>query len=64
MRHEARYAASEAGDEAPKSQLVMAWLLGESTDLAGLLQANLLSDALLDHSGSPLRRALEAFPMA
>ena len=29
-----------AGDEAPKSQLVMAWLLGESTDLAGLLQAN------------------------
>ena len=64
VRHEARYAASEAGDEAPKSQLVMAWLLGESTDLAGLLQANLLSDALLDHSGSPLRRALEAFPMA
>lgn len=64
VRHEARYAASAAADEAPKSQLVMAWLLGESTDLAGLLQANLLSDALLDHSGSPLRRVLEAFPLA
>ena len=64
VRHQASYAASAAGDEAPKSQLVMAWLLGESTDLAGLLQANLLSDALLDHSGSPLRRVLEAFPMA
>ncbi|MBT3461998.1 MAG: peptidase M16, partial [Gammaproteobacteria bacterium] len=64
VRHKASYAASAAGDEAPKSQLVMAWLLGESTDLAGLLQANLLSDALLDHSGSPLRRVLEAFPMA
>lgn len=63
-RHQAKYAASESADEAPKSQLVMAWLLGESTDLCGLLQANLLSDALLDHSGSPLRRVLEAFPQA
>ena len=64
VRHEVSYAASERADEPATSQLVMAWLLGESTDLAGLLQANLLSDALLDHSGSPLRRALEAFPMA
>ena len=63
-RYQAQYAVGESLDELPKSQLVMAWLLGESTDLRGLLQANLLSDALLDHSGSPLRRALEAFPQA
>ena len=54
------------GDEAEsaKSHLMLAWLLGKSTDLKAMLEATLLADALLDTSASPLRRALEGFPGA
>lgn len=38
---------------------VVGWLLGESTDLDAQLEANLVSQVLLDNSASPLRRALE-----
>lgn len=38
---------------------VLGWLLGDSTDLDAQLEANLISQVLLDNSASPLRRALE-----
>ena len=44
-----------------KTHIVFAWLLGANTNLENLLRANLLSDALLDTSASPLRQALESF---
>ncbi|XOV88628.1 MAG: insulinase family protein [Pseudomonadota bacterium] len=47
-----------------KTHIVIAWLLGENTDLEMLLKCNLLSDALLDTAGSPLRLALETTPLA
>ncbi|MCP4791220.1 MAG: peptidase M16 [Gammaproteobacteria bacterium] len=51
--------AVDADDELSKSHHVMAWLLGQSTDLYQQLQANLLSRVLLDNSASPLRKVLE-----
>jgi Zn-dependent M16 (insulinase) family peptidase len=42
-----------------KTHLVVAWMLGESTDLQQLLEAQLLSSVLLDNSASPLQHALE-----
>lgn len=53
------YAYDEKGPTARKTHLVMGWLLGESTDLEQLLEAQLLSSVLLDNSSSPLQRALE-----
>lgn len=47
------------GDTQNKTYHSMGWLLGESKDLFGLLEAHLLSDLLLDNSASPLRKALE-----
>jgi len=50
------------GDETElnnKTHLVMAWLLGKSTDLEDRLKMQLLSDVLLDNSASPLQKALE-----
>jgi Zn-dependent M16 (insulinase) family peptidase len=47
------------GDTENKTYLSMGWLLGESSDLFGQLEAHLLSDLLLDNSASPLRQALE-----
>ena len=38
---------------------VVGWLLGSSTDLDAQLEAQLLSQILLDNSASPLRKALE-----
>jgi len=54
------YAVDEQ-ETAAKTHIVLAWLLGKNTDLENLLTANLLSDALLDTSASPLRLALEGF---
>jgi Zn-dependent M16 (insulinase) family peptidase len=51
--------AVDATDEQAKSHHVMAWLLGNSTDLYQQMQANLLSQVLLDNSASPLRKVLE-----
>ncbi|MDP6969893.1 MAG: insulinase family protein [Gammaproteobacteria bacterium] len=51
--------AVDAQDELARSHHVMAWLLGNSTDLYQQMQANLLSRVLLDNSASPLRKVLE-----
>jgi len=53
------YAIDEEEDATNKTHVVMGWLLGESTDLEGLLKAHLLSDILLENSSCPLRQALE-----
>lgn len=42
-----------------KTHVVISWLLGESTDLAATLEAQLLSSLLFDNSASPLQQALE-----
>lgn len=47
------------GETTGKTYHSIGWLLGESTDLFGQLEAHLLSDLLLDNSSSPLRIALE-----
>lgn len=47
-------------DLAGKTHHVIGWLLGDSTDLDAQLEANLLSQVLLDNSASPLRHALES----
>ena len=53
------YAYDESGGTANKTHLVMGWLLGESTDLEQLLEAQLLSSVLMENSASPLQHALE-----
>lgn len=58
-RVERCYALDESGDTSRKTHIVMGWLLGESTDLQQLLEAQLLSSILLDNSASPLMQALE-----
>jgi len=59
LRIQRSYAYDEKGPAARKTHLVMGWLLGESTDLEQLLEAQLLSSVLLDNSSSPLQQALE-----
>lgn len=61
--HEISYPVDDA-DLADKTHIVVAWLLGQNTDLEMLLRGHLLSDVLLDTSASPLRRALEASDLA
>ncbi len=51
-------------DTSGKTHIVLAWLLGKSTDLKMLLRCQLLSDVLLDTSASPLRQALEKTALA
>ncbi|MEH6636425.1 MAG: insulinase family protein [Halioglobus sp.] len=53
------YAFDENGETGNKTHLVMGWMLGESSDLEQLLEAQLLSSILLDNSASPLQHALE-----
>ena len=59
LRVSASYAYDDEDNSERKTHVVMAWLLGESTDLEQLLEAQLLSSVLLDNSASPLRKALE-----
>ena len=62
-----RASAAYAMDQGPtkgKTHIVLAWLLGENTDLEMLLKCNILSDVLLDTSASPLKQALEEFEFA
>merc|ERR1711879_44769 len=47
------------GDLSQQTHHVVGWLLGSSTDLDAQLEAQLLSQILLDNSASPLRKALE-----
>lgn len=64
---EQRYAEPKAvsepyaveGETADKTHVVVGWLLGENSDLEGVLEAQLLSGVLLDNSASPLMQALE-----
>ncbi|MGB1092307.1 MAG: insulinase family protein, partial [Oceanobacter sp.] len=65
---EQRYAAPLAvtehygvdGDDlSGKTHHVVGWLLGDSTDLDAQLEAQLVSQVLLDNSASPMRKALE-----
>ena len=53
------YAFDEPGSTAQKTHIVMGWLLGESSDLQALLEAQLLSSVLMETSASPLQRLLE-----
>lgn len=54
------YEASEDSEEiTQKTHIIMAWLLGKSTDLEHTMSARLLASVLLDNSGSPLQKALE-----
>jgi Zn-dependent M16 (insulinase) family peptidase len=49
----------DSDDLSGKTHHVIGWLLGDSIDLDAQLEANLVSQVLLDNSASPLRRALE-----
>ena len=51
------YAADK--DEEKQTHIVIGWLLGSSTNLTELFQAELLSIILLDNSSSPMLEALE-----
>jgi Zn-dependent M16 (insulinase) family peptidase len=53
------YAYDEDGSTERQTHLVMGWLLGDSTDLREVLEAQLLSSVLLENSASPLQHALE-----
>lgn len=53
------YPLEEGEDPSGKTHVVMAWLLGKSTDLEQTLAAQMLSHILLDNSASPLQHALE-----
>jgi len=59
LRVQDSYAFDESGGTDKKTHLVMGWMLGESTNLEKLLEAQLLSSVLLDNSASPLQHALE-----
>ncbi len=59
QRVEESYSYDDEGGTAQKTHIVMAWLLGESTDLEAMLEAQLLANVLLDNSASPLQKALE-----
>lgn len=51
-------------DESGKGQLVLGWLLGESSNIDDLLEAEFLSSVLLENSASPLRHLLETTQLA
>lgn len=57
-RVEARYPLDEEDIE-DKSHVLVAWLLGKSTNLVDMYKAQLLSAVLLDNSASPMMQALE-----
>ncbi|CAN0603967.1 unnamed protein product, partial [Ectocarpus sp. 12 AP-2014] len=59
IRAQEPYAFDEDGDLDNRTHIVMGWLLGESSDLKDMLEAQLLSSVLLENSASPLQKALE-----
>jgi presequence protease len=59
LRVSERYAFDDAGSTENKTHIVIGWLLGQSTELEQLLEAQLLSSVLIDNSASPLMQALE-----
>ena len=56
------YAVGEQESLQDKTHIVLAWLLGKSTDAYEMIKAHLLTGVLLDNSASPLRHALESCP--
>jgi len=58
VRVQESYPLDEA-DSSNKTHIVMGWLLGKSTSLEELFEAQLLSSVLLDNSASPLMQVLE-----
>lgn len=59
IRVQESYAFEDEESSDEKTHIVLAWLLGESTNLEQLLEAQLLASVLMDNSASPLQRALE-----
>ncbi len=53
------YPVEENEDLTDKTHIVLAWLLGHTTDSREMMNLTLLSGILLDNSASPLRYALE-----
>jgi Zn-dependent M16 (insulinase) family peptidase len=53
------YPVEDDEDMINKNHIVLAWLLGKTTNLEESLEAQLLSNILLDNSASPLQQALE-----
>ncbi len=53
------YPVAAGEEEQKQDHVVMGWLLGDSTDIRGQLEAHFLSDVLMGNSSSPLREALE-----
>ncbi len=51
-------------DQSGKGQLVLGWLLKESSNIDDLLEAEFLSSVLLENSASPLRNLLETTDLA
>ncbi|MFI2809779.1 MULTISPECIES: insulinase family protein [Microbulbifer] len=49
----------DSGNVGSKTHIVLAWLLGDVTDLESVLTAHLLAGVLLDNSASPLMKLLE-----
>lgn len=48
-----------ADETKAKTHIVLGWLLGRNIDPRSVMEAQILSDVLLDNSSSPLRHALE-----
>lgn len=59
VRVEEAYPVEQDDDLSGKTHVVLAWLLGKSTNLQESLEAQLLTSILLDNSASPLQHALE-----
>ncbi len=60
VQTQSRYALDADSDEAAnKSQVVLGWLLDDTSDLNANMDAQMLAGALLDNSASPLRKVLE-----
>ncbi len=53
------YPLAQGEDPGQKTHVVLGWLMGHSADPIEMMKARLVSDVLLAHGGSPLRRALE-----
>lgn len=49
----------DGDDTKEKTHLLIGWLFGKSTELSDLLEAQLLSNVLMDNSSSPLQHLLE-----
>ena len=59
VRVQQSYAFDEEGPLERHTHIVLGWMLGESSDLKQMLEAQLLSSVLLENSASPLQKLLE-----